>query len=658
MIPMTDEAALEFMWHDAWHPPDRRKPWEWCEANVVTIPHSPKSGRFRASESPWLKEPLEEIANPRTNLISIRAAIQSGKTLFAELGIAWKIVNSPCPMLVLHQKDEDASHYWVNRFRPFCDSIAAVKKLFSPDRAKTKKDFASFVNGASALFKGAYNKKNLQGHTIKEVWGDETWQWPASHMTEAEGRVSSYDFNSLCVFYSQGSEAGDDTDKKHEMTDNREWHFRCVACGELHPWEWSRVTWDSAAKRKDGTYDFNVIRASAAYLCKCGHRYEDTRFNRKAMNRKGAYVSTNPDASKGNVGFQWNQLVCKSWGVLAELYVRAKALARQGDMKELKAFYQKRLALPWREDLESFEADVQPTNYDPLEQWCDEGIIHRSLGIIPLPESPNPDDFKGDDEALEKAKLEHTNEMRGSAPLRMLTVDCQQTHFWAVVRGWSHLGSSRLLEWAGGESGAKALVLWDDIEAMRERWNIRPGLVFVDNGYDTSNVNLECAKRGYTALQGSSRHTFAHRVSKKDKSGSMRRVNIERYYSPQRRVMLGKKSTVARVHYWSNLNIKDMLARLRGNQDPNEGCTWEIFEGVESKYLRQLDAEHRVKNDKTGAPTWQQIGKRPNHLLDCEAMQVVGAIILRIIGGEARIGDGESADPDEGETTASEHDPE
>ena len=32
---------------------------------------------------------------------------------------------------------------------------------------------------------------------------------------------------------------------------------------------------------------------------------------------------------------------------------------------------------------------------------------------------------------------------------------------------------------------------------------------------------------------------------------------------------------------------------------------------------------------------WERIGKRPNHYLDCEAMQVTAATMLKIIGREA-----------------------
>jgi hypothetical protein len=34
---------------------------------------------------------------------------------------------------------------------------------------------------------------------------------------------------------------------------------------------------------------------------------------------------------------------------------------------------------------------------------------------------------------------------------------------------------------------------------------------------------------------------------------------------------------------------------------------------------------------------WKQVGKRPNHYLDCEAMQAAAATMLKLIGREASI---------------------
>jgi hypothetical protein len=76
-----------------------------------------------------------------------------------------------------------------------------------------------------------------------------------------------------------------------------------------------------------------------------------------------------------------------------------------------------------------------------------------------------------------------------------------------------------------------------------------------------------------------------------------------------------------------------MLARLRRNQDPERGPTWEIAEDAGDDYLTQMESEQRVRNG--GKWLWERIGKRPNHYWDCEAMQVAAAVMLKLVGQES-----------------------
>ena len=88
----------------------------------------------------------------------------------------------------------------------------------------------------------------------------------------------------------------------------------------------------------------------------------------------------------------------------------------------------------------------------------------------------------------------------------------------------------------------------------------------------------------------------------------------------------------ASVFYWSNLNVKDILSRLRRNQNPEKGPTWEVPDDIDDDYRSQMESEHRVNLN--GTWRWKQIGQRPNHYWDCECMQVVAAVMLKIIGRE------------------------
>jgi hypothetical protein len=325
----------------------------------------------------------------------------------------------------------------------------------------------------------------------------------------------------------------------------------------------------------------------------CNYIFEDTDSNRKTLNRTGAFVAQNPNASKENVGFHWNSLATMSWGKLAEMYLRAKHAARSGDLSALQQFYQKRLGLPWKEYEEDYHMEIEPGGYEAGDRWEHEGGIggKGQIYAAPIP-----------------AELE-------TIPLRFLTVDCQLDHFFLVVRSWSAQGSSRLV-WC------ERVLSWGDIDDAQKTHGVHNQLVFVDAGYNSYEVYRQCSQRGWTALMGDARKTYIHKTS----SG-----RVERFYSPVKKIFISR-GQVCRMHYWSNLNIKDILHRLRRNQDKSKGETWEVPDDAPEEYLKQMDSERRVK--KGSQWTWEQIGKRPNHYWDCESMSVAAAVMLKIVGKE------------------------
>ena len=202
-------------------------------------------------------------------------------------------------------------------------------------------------------------------------------------------------------------------------------------------------------------------------------------------------------------------------------------------------------------------------------------------------------------------------------------MDVQQTCFYAVVRSWTAEGSSRLL-WCD------KLTSWEDIEALTQRFKINPSFVFIDCGYATQEVYRKCAQNGWYALRGDNKASYLF-----NDNGQ----KVYRFYSPVRTVYLGTKNngdpTAAKMIFWSNLNIKDALNKLKRNQNPSRGATWELPSDISEDYLKMLDSEHRIK--KGNSFVWEQIGRRPNHYWDCEAMQVVVAFMLKIFGrGEER----------------------
>lgn len=578
---MSGEEQLDSIWREAWRPPDRRPVWEWAEEHIRAIPYSPLPGRFRIENSPMLAEVMDQIVNPRSRVVSIMASVQSSKSTAAEVALCYLIPNMPGPTLWLDQTDDDAKDQSEGRLQKLFDECDPVRALFPANPNKKRNATIHFSNGMTLWLAGAHNKSNLQRRSIRWLFGDETWRWPVGHMAEAEARVTAFGWLGKCIFCSQAGVEGDDTHRKFLTTDQREWEFRCPHCGKVQPFLWQQVRWDKDCLDDKGDFAYQRVRESVRLVCAgCGHEFRDTDETRRRLNASACFVPLNPHASKENVGFHWNAIATMSWGALAELYLRAKAAAKKGDDSLLRQFYQKRLAIPWNEFTEDFTIEQSLADYFMDEPWEQEADIN-------------------------------------GVPLRILTVDVQKDHFYAVVRSWAEGGSSRLLH-------CEKVFSWEALDGLRQLHGVNDRLVFIDCGYSTYDVYAKCAEHGWNALKGDRRSTYAHR----GRNGQP----VQRYYSPKRAVSVGYGRTAA-MYYWSNLNIKDCLARLRSSKD---GATWEIPRDVPQDYLDMLDSERRVFE--RGKWVWKQIQNRPNHFFDCEAMQVCAATMLKLVGREAEGG--------------------
>ena len=543
---------------DAWTPADRREPWRWCEDHIKSIPYSPLPGPFRSENSPWIREVMEAIVDPKIRLVSIIAAVQSSKTTSPELTLCYIIANLPGPCLWLDQTDEDAKDESESRLQKLFESCEPVKKLFPKNKNKQRNCTIHFSNGMTLWLLGAYNKTNLQRRSIRWLFGDETWRWPVGHMAEAEARATAFGWLGKCVFMSQGGEENDDTHRKFETTDMREWHYKCPKCGKYIPYKWENVEWDDDCKDENGEYDFSKINHSTALKCpECGEYFEDSDRMRRILNKDGKFIPLNPNGAKENVGFHWNALASMSWGKVAELYLRAKIAARKGDSSLLQQFYQKRLALAWREFAEDYRLEIASGSYNSGDAWNEEAGFNKLGEIIAPPFAEN--------EVI--------------APLRIMSVDVQMNCFYLVVRAWSINGSSRLL-WH------EKVLTWEDIEEIQKRFKILDNLVFVDAGYNSFEVYKHCGERNWIALMGDNRANFFHRLP----NGK----TVLRFYSPVKHIFISRY-VKCRMHFWSNLNVKDTLARIRRNQNPADGATWEVPTDISEDYLKQMESEHRIK---------------------------------------------------------------
>lgn len=553
-------------------PPARLSPSVWASGRVAI--QDGLTPKYQIENAPWQREPLDTLAQGEVKEVVFLAPIGTGKTTFMEAALQYIIAEDPGPTLLVGQTDDDLKDWAETRMDYAIRNTPETAALLPEDRHKRRKMQVLFPH--MSLFLTGANLSGLQSKSMRRVFNDEAWQYRPGMLNESRGRLHDR-WNRQFFILSQSGCKGDDLDKSWEQTDKREFSFSCPECGIVQPWKWCNVEYS-----ENETLD-NLTRAKTARLkCEdpeCNWRCADSTQHRRALAESASYVATN-QGLPGHVGFHYNVL-CNwrkpLWEIVL-LWLDAKAAQRVGNLDLLRQFIQKRLAEPWEED-----------NTDNRKELVGNGYLMSEFS----------DGKKIEGEAY-----------------RFLTVDKQRDHFWAGIRAWRADGSSQMLYFGRVET-------FDQILKLSTDYNVAPRMVFVDAQYDTDLVYSACAPRDWTALHGSGQKSFPY--TRKD--GTV----INR---PFTRFSEASNTSGKRVRYahWASDRVKDILHAHRTGL----AASWDIPDDAPQEYLRQIDAEvkREMVNSKTKQAEFRWVKTRnANHAWDVEAMQIVAALMLKLIPG-------------------------
>lgn len=551
--------------------------------------------------------PLDALQNDRRREVNIAAPVRGGKTLIADIWMPWTFANEPGPFLWLFQKDSIAKEHCEIRANPILEACDLTRGLLPADRHKKRTQEILFSNGFPLYIWGP-SINNLQSKGFRYIVEDEPWLYDKGTIGEADGRVG--DFLKLQISkilrISQGGDVGSDWHEKFLEAELWEWSIQCQNpncglfmipqfCGFRPDGSRWGMMWDDK-RRPDGTRDIQKTLPTVRFECQhCGHPHIDNPRTKGEWNRTGKYERvTEPNEKKAS--FRWTAIIDFPWAELAEMWLNSQVQFELGNEQPQIQFIQKRLA----------------DFYDPNRF----SGMNRPIAV--------------------KLETEWKDEF-----MRVMSVDVQQNDFWAVIRAWAKSGESRLL-WAG------RLVSWGEIRDKQAEFKVAPGAVLVDSGDGnrTMEIYAQCAENGKTEIIKGREHWICWKATKGEPQKSFP------FYQKNNRIDLpfrwplgfgdprsGKegqgKGHVCPLVQFSNPTCKDILARLRDGK----GAPWLAYEGVCDDWHKHMYAERRVKTwDAKGIDTgwrWENIGRRPNHLWDCEVMQVVAACMEGIIGQTA-----------------------
>lgn len=572
---------------------------EWCRRNL-TFDEANNHGPFETSGREYVCEVLEDFKSASVSDEVLVWGSQSRKTGTLMGGQAWRLANDPCGVLWVMPSITLAKKFSRQRWRSMVEASEGTRHLI-PTGAH-RHDWATLEQrlGSNTInFVGSNSPSNLASNPCRVVILDEVDKFAdagggeADAVTLAEQRTkdqpSPQRWKTSTPTVYEGL-----IWQEFLKGDQRRYFVPCPHCSKPVVFAWSKdftvfkitgaeafIFWDKEAKRQDGSWDYERVEASAHALCPhCSYKILDNQ--KTAMVRAGKWAATAPNATPGFVSRHLPSLYAAStettFGKLAVKFLKAT---------------------------------------DKL------GFITGDLA----------EPYQGQDRGRQRVELVSSMIDRAGAT-KLLTVDCQakSPHFWYVVRAWKD-GNSEAIE-AGNVDA------WSELADIQKRHEIPATAVFVDSGYgakDDAEVYRNCASNstlmdfggkpvcvGWMPTKGlPGRELFLNAATK------VRVPFTVKSLDPHVGTYLQGKASIDMLEFRGDA-FKDILQSLREGRGTGK---WSVDKEVATEiYWKHLDAEVKtLVQNHFGRRKWVWMLRHqawPNHLLDCEVIQLAAASYL------------------------------
>jgi phage terminase large subunit GpA-like protein len=301
-----------------WAPPPQLTLSQWADRERTLPPESSaEPGRWRTSRVPYLREPMDAIADRQVETVVLMAGSQVGKTEVLLNLVGYHMHLDPCPMLFISPTLEMSAAVSKDRIAPMIRDTPALRGIVAAPRSRDASNTTrhkAFAGGTLTLA-GANSPASLASRPIRVLLADELDRWPASiggegdPLTLAMKRTSTFRRRKAVLVSSPTVKGASRVEDWWAISDQRRFHTPCPRCGVLFVIAWEHVRWEEGDPR-------------TAHL-ECPHclgRIED--LERPKMMAAGSWEATAP--FQGVAGFHiwemfapWRTLVDQVGAFLA-----------------------------------------------------------------------------------------------------------------------------------------------------------------------------------------------------------------------------------------------------------------------------------------------------------------------------------------------------
>lgn len=372
-------------------PPEDLTVAEWADKYRRLSPESSaEAGPWRTSRTPYLREPMEAITDPKLYKIVMVAASQVGKSEFILNTIGYIIDQDPGSILFVQPTLDDAKKFSRLRVAPMIRDSKRLRAKVSDVKSKDSGNtiLQKTFPGGMLTITGSNSASALASTPARYIFGDERDRWATSAGTEgdpwalAEARQATF-YNRKAIEVSTPTIKGaSNIENSYYQGTQERWCHQCPECGEYGEIIFDRIHFHNTVTKVRGkkTYKINGPITWACPHCGCLNTEE-------VMRRQPAkWIADNPDAYATGVRSFWLNAFSSPWTPWEKIVL--KFLQAKDDAQKLKVVYNTLLGELWEDRGDLADEDTMlarredyGTNADGSPVELPEGVLVLTCGV-------------------------------------------------------------------------------------------------------------------------------------------------------------------------------------------------------------------------------------------------------------------------------------
>ncbi|WP_417905277.1 phage terminase large subunit family protein [Candidatus Tisiphia endosymbiont of Micropterix aruncella] len=285
-------------------PPPKLSVSQWADNyRKLSSESSAEPGSWHTSKTPYQREIMDAVNDPKIEMIVVMSSAQVGKTEVINNIVGYHIHQDPAPMLIVQPTEKLAESWSTDRLTPMLRDSEVFKNLVKDPKSRDSGNKILYKRfpGGHITMAGSNSPSSLASRPVRIVLCDEVDRYPASSGSEgdpvnlAKKRATTFWNRKIILTSTPTIKYFSRIELAYLQSDQRRYYVPCKLCGEYQTLKWSQVRWP-----KDKPEE-------AHYVCEVnGCILHDN--DKMSMLQRGKWISEAQGESNNIAGFHLSEI--------------------------------------------------------------------------------------------------------------------------------------------------------------------------------------------------------------------------------------------------------------------------------------------------------------------------------------------------------------